>query len=256
VAVQGLRGTNVGNTPPSNTDTSEAEATFPPSPAMDAVPRLPGRSPRFAGLDDTHYSLEQLASLTLQKCRRILPETGFTNMATQDPRLRRVNLAHEAGPKIVGSYLLSRNVDGGFTFAERHGPPGARLDSLSIKPDGQVSYRPGTRTKLDPTLDPVEAKKTQPTTCSKNACLHLTSTRLPRYIYEVKSTRNCCKPDAAASKSRNSLKSRGLAICRAAGGNESLHRLLASVAPPRLSDMPRLSACPVARLDNAPMRTG
>jgi hypothetical protein len=157
VGIEGLRGTNGANTQPYSPDGSAAGVAFTPSPTTDTVPRLPRRPPQ--GHDDTHCSLAQLASLSLQSCRRIFSATGPNNVARQDPKLRRGALAHGAGHKLVGPFLLSKNGGGGFTFTERSGgPPGTKGDILSIRPDGGVSYSPGTRTQLDPSVDPAQAK--------------------------------------------------------------------------------------------------
>jgi hypothetical protein len=143
VGIEGLRGTNGANAQPYSPNGSAAGVAFTPSPTTDMVPRLPRRPPD--GLDDTHYSLPQLASFTFQSCRRIFGAPGY-NVARQ-------------GPKLVGSFLLSKNTGNGFTFTERSGgPPGTKGDTLSIERDGGVKYTPGTRTRLNPSVDPAQAK--------------------------------------------------------------------------------------------------
>jgi hypothetical protein len=132
-----------------------------PAPPRDGVPLyfdpLGGKTP-YPNRQDVERATEEMAGAAQQNCQKILPGPGTV--------LLREGLPTPPSPimgfgrndyGLRGPYRLERHANGSFTFTEpKAGPPGAKNNVLTIKPDGEVSFAPGGKPIIAPGTDLAE----------------------------------------------------------------------------------------------------
>ena len=103
------------------------------------------------------HAMKEMAKTTRQNCLKIVPKPGSS--AILEDGLKLLHTLPFPDVNQFGSkapYRVSHELDGSLKFTSaKAAPPGEKNDTLTLKPDGEISYAAGPH-RMDPKLNPAQ----------------------------------------------------------------------------------------------------